>query len=274
MKKIRTSVSSEFKTVVLITGASSGIGYEFCRLFARNGYHLAIVARNKKKLEAIASGLRKEYGVDVFSFPCDLADETAPVELDRRLKQKKLLVDILINNAGFGVYGPFSETSVEKELAMIRVNIVSLTHLTKLILPGMIGRKSGKILNVASTTAFQPGPLMAVYYASKAYVLSFSEALAAETCETGVTISALCPGATRTQFQQRAGIGQLRFLNSFLVMDAATVADAGYHGLMKGTRVIIPGFSNKISSQAHRFLSRKLLTTIVLKIQKEWKSRP
>ncbi len=269
MKKLRESHDFPKTGRVLITGASSGIGYEFCKLFAHDGYDLVIVARNRTRLGQIASELRQQYGIVVHVIPCDLSDINAAETLYRKLKQKKLSIDILVNNAGFGLYGSFSETSAEDELAMIQVNITSLTHLTKLIIPGMITRKSGRILNVASTAAFQPGPLMAVYYATKAYVLLFSEALARETQGTGVTVSVLCPGPTRTQFQQHARIGQSRLVNTKLIMDAATVAAAGYRGLMRGKNIIVPGFSNKISSQLHRFIPRKLITKIIHTIQKE-----
>ncbi|MGD0337440.1 MAG: SDR family oxidoreductase [Bacteroidota bacterium] len=269
MKKRLVSSVPRHRNVVLVTGASTGIGYELCKLFAHDRYDLVIVARDGKRLSQVASELCQEYGIGVYSIPCDLSVSSAAVTLYKKLKQKELTVDILVNNAGFGLSGSFSKTSLKDELAMIQVNITSLTHLTKLVLPGMIARKSGKILNVASTAAFQPGPLMAVYYATKAYVLLFSEALAREIQGTGITVSVLCPGPTRTQFQQRARIGQSRIIDTKLIMDATTVATAGYRGLMKGKTIIIPGLSNKISSQAHRLLPRKLVSKIVYTIQKE-----
>jgi short-subunit dehydrogenase len=269
MKRLHTPGKSQRSEMVLITGASSGIGYELCKLFANDNYSLIIVARDRKRLGQVASELHRLYDTDVYSITCDLSDIHAAETLYRKLLQKKLTVEVLVNNAGYGLHGFFSETSLDDELAMIQVNITSLTHLTKLILPGMISRKSGKILNVASTAAFQPGPMMAVYYATKAYVLHFSEALTAETRETGITVSVLCPGPTRTQFQLRAGIGNSYLTNSKILMDAGQVAEAGYRGLMKGKTLIVPGYFNKISSQIHRFVPRRLIVKLIYNIQKK-----
>jgi short-subunit dehydrogenase len=251
----------------LVTGASSGIGLELATLLAKDRYDLVLVARGHDRLQEIAQGLTGEFGVAATVLPADLTDPSAPIDIALALAERKLAVDILVNNAGFGVYGFFAQTPLEKELAMIQVNITALTHLTKLLLPGMLERRRGRILNVASTAAFQPGPLMAVYYATKAYVLSFSEALANETGGTGVTVTALCPGPTITEFQKQAGLEMTRLFKSPLVMDAPTVARAGYEGMMRGKRVVVPGATNRTLVQALRVTPRRLATAIARRIQ-------
>ena len=178
-------------------------------------------------------------------------------------------VDVLVNDAGFGVYGPFSQTDGAKELEMIQVNISALTHLTKLFLPAMLERRCGRILNVASTAAFQPGPLMAVYYASKAYVLSFSEALANELAGTGVTVTALCPGPTDTEFQKQAGLEKTRLFSNPFVRDARSVARAGYEGMLSGKRIVIPGVANRLLAQSVRFAPRRFVTAIARSLQEQ-----
>lgn len=162
------------------------------------------------------------------------------------MREKEIEVEVLINNAGFGLYGEFANTDFEEELKMIQVNITALTALTKRIVPDIIKRKRGKILNVASTAAFQPGPLMAVYYASKAYVLSFSEALANELNDYNITVTTLCPGPTKTGFSEQAQLGESILFYRMKVMDVKSVAKMGYRGLMKGKTIVIPGFQNKL----------------------------
>jgi short-subunit dehydrogenase len=191
----------------------------------------------------------------------DLSEPQAADEMVQALRKDSVKIDVLVNNAGYAGYGPFTETSLEDELDMMRVNMVSLTHLTKLLLPAMIQQKKGRILNVASTAAFAPGPFMGVYYATKAYVLSFSEALAEELRGTGVTVTALCPGATDTGFQKRARVENTLLFSPWKVMDAETVARIGYRGMMKGKTVVIPGLLNKwmifsIRLGPRRFVSR------------------
>jgi short-subunit dehydrogenase len=251
----------------LVTGASSGIGLELATRLARNRHDLVVVARNRDRLEAIAGGLREEFGVEVTVVVRDLADPAAPDEIARELSASGAAVEILVNNAGVGVYGPFAKTPLARDLEMIQVNVAALTHLTKLFLPGMLERRSGRILNLASTAAFQPGPLMAVYYATKAYVLSFTEALANETAGTGVTVTALCPGPTSTEFQSRAGFGNVPLFQGPLVMGAAEVARAGYEGMMRGQRIVIPGAINKTLVQALRVTPRRLVTAIARRLQ-------
>lgn len=251
----------------LITGASSGIGLELARVFAQEGYDLVLVARSKDKLEELGAELAKAHGVRTHVFTADLAELAQVDGLVKALGQQGLTVDVLVNNAGFASYGPFAETGFEDEMRMIQVNVVALTALTKRLLPGMIQRKRGKVMNVASTAAFQPGPLMAVYYATKAYVLSLSEALANEVEGTGVTVTALCPGPTTSGFQARAKMEASKLVRGKKIMDATTVAKAGYDALMRGTRVAVPGFKNKVMAGSVRLLPRNTVTTLVRKAQ-------
>jgi short-subunit dehydrogenase len=207
------------------------------------------------------------HGVSARVITADLADPAAPRRISEELEKERLAIDILVNNAGLGIYGPFWKRDLRKELEVVQVNVVALTELTGLLLPGMISRKRGRILNVASTAAFQPGPWMAVYYATKAYVLSFSEALSNETAGTGVTVTALCPGPTITDFQKKAGIGQTRLFRTRLVQDAPTAAKAGYEGMKRGRRVVVPGIANKIFAQGARLAPRRLVTAMTRRIQ-------
>lgn len=252
---------------VLITGASSGIGYELAKVFAREGYNLVLVARSELRLVNSAIALQQQFGISAIPLAKDLSQPDAAVELYSQIRQASITVDILVNNAGFGAFGPFTETNWDEESKMIQVNASLLTHLSKLFAADMVRRKSGKILNVASTAAFQPGPLMAVYYATKAYVLSFSEALSSELRGTGVTVSCLCPGPTQTEFHERAEITPSKVVSSNLMMDVETVARIAYRGLMRNKRLIIPGMKNKMLVQALRFLPRKTVTGIIRKIQ-------
>lgn len=258
-------------TAALVTGPSSGIGLELATLLARDRHDLVLVARSREKLEEIGRGLTEEYGVTATVLARDLADPASPGVIADEIAARGIAVDILVNNAGFGVYGFFAKTPLEKELEMIQVNVTALTHLTKLFLPGMISRKQGRILNVASTAAFQPGPLMAVYYATKAFVLSFSEALANETRETGVTVTALCPGPTVTDFQKQAGLEDTALFNNPFVMSAAEAARAGYEGMTRGRRVVIPGLANAILVQGARVAPRRLTTAIARRFQESKK---
>ncbi|RZT24195.1 SDR family NAD(P)-dependent oxidoreductase [Fictibacillus sp. BK138] len=251
---------------VLITGASSGIGLEFASLFAKDGYHLVLIARNESRLQEIADELKSKYGVNVTVAAKDLSLPESADELTSGLASAGIEVDVLVNNAGFAAYGPFNETSWKEEKDMIQVNIMALTALTKQLLPGMIKRNSGKILNVASTAAFQPGPLMAVYYATKAYVLSFSEAVNYELRNTNVSVTALCPGATATNFEKRASLESSRLFQSG-AMDARDVALEGYKALMDNKSLKIPGFKNNALANLVRFLPRKSVLKIVHYVQ-------
>jgi uncharacterized protein len=250
----------------LITGASSGIGEELTRLFARDGYDLVLVARGKSQLEALAAQLRQQHGVSVTVLAKDLAQPAAAQAIYDELTRAGTTVDVLVNDAGYATYGSFTEIPAETELAMLQVNMAALTHLCKLFLPPMVRRGSGRVLNVASTAAFQPGPLMAAYYASKAYVLSLSEALANELRGTGVTVTALCPGPTRSGFQSRAKMEDSKLVQGN-IMAAAPVARAGYRAMQAGKTVEIPGLRNRLLVQAGRVTPRKTLTGIVRRMQ-------
>jgi short-subunit dehydrogenase len=252
----------------LITGASSGIGLELARIFAANKHGVVLVARNEGKLRELARECEAS-GVRAHVVPADLAKPDAARSILEAVERLGLEIDILVNNAGFGVYGRFVDTPLATELESIQVNVVALTDLTKRFLPGMVARRRGRILNVASTAGFLPGPLMAVYYATKAYVLSFTEALAEELHGTGVTATALCPGPTVTEFQKHAGMEDTPLFSGFLVSDAATVAGAGYEGAMRGKRVVVPGFANRVLSFGARMGPRRLSTSIARKLQEK-----
>jgi short-subunit dehydrogenase len=253
----------------LVTGASSGIGRELAMLLAEDRQDLVLVARNKKKLDELARDLAAAFGITTRVLARDLAKPATPGKIAAELAEAGVEIETLVNNAGFGVYGSFVETDPAQDLEEIQVNIAAVTHLTGLFLPAMVARRRGRILNVASTAAFQPGPLMAVYYASKAYVLSFSEALANELSGSGVTVTALCPGPTETEFQKRAGLEGTRLFAGPLVSDARSMARAGYEAMKRGKTVVIPGLTNKILAQSIRFTPRRLVTAVARKIQEK-----
>lgn len=250
----------------LITGASSGIGEELARLFAAHRHDLVLVARGQDKLQSLSDELARAHGIQSRVLAADLADPGAPARLFQAIQEQGLTIDVLVNNAGFGARGAYAEIDYEVTARMIQVNIAAVAHLTRLFLPGMLARRSGKILNVASTAAYVPGPFMAVYYASKAFVLSFSEAIAEETRGTGVTVTALVPGPTRTQFAATAGNQDSRLFRAGTAMDAAPVALIGFDGLMAGRRVAIAGWSNKLTVASTRLAPRTLLATITRKL--------
>ena len=259
---------SEPKMTALVTGASGGIGEELARLFAADGHDLVLVARSRDRLARLAAELGEKCGVAARVVAADLARPQAPGEVFGELTGAGVVVDALVNNAGFGTYGLFAETDLGPELDLLQVNVVALTHLTKLFLPGMLARRRGYVMNVASTAAFQPGPLMAVYYASKAYVLSFSEALANECGGTGVLVSALCPGPTETGFVAAAGMGDSKLFDR-AVMSAREVAVAGYRGMLAGRAVVIPGLRNNLLARTVGLFPRGLVTKVVRGIQEK-----
>lgn len=248
------------RETALITGASSGIGLDLAELMAPD-FDLIITARSQQKLEQLGKQLEANHGNHVHVIPADLARAEAPEQLLAEIARRGLQVDVLVNNAGFGTHGTFASTKLEDELEMIQVNITALTHLTKLALPGMLERKRGRILNVASTAGFQPGPLMAVYYATKAYVISFSEAIANELKGSGVTVTCLCPGPTATEFAARAHTEKSR-LSVLGQMRSRDVARVGYKAMLRGKRLVIPGFMNKVTMESVRFTPRKVVTAI------------
>lgn len=246
----------------LITGASSGIGLELAKLFARDGYGLALVARRWEKLETLGHELSKQHGIHVRTIAVDLADPGAPGEIARQLAAASVTVDVLVNNAGFGELGPFAQIDLKTARRMIEVNIAALTTLTRIFLPGMLQRRRGRILNVASTAGFAPGPLLAVYYATKAYVISLSEALTEETRGSGVTVTVLCPGPTTTEFQAVAHMESTRLVNMPGVMNAESVAMAGYAGLMRGKRMVVPGLINRLLPLGIRLSPRGMVVRV------------
>jgi len=250
----------------LITGASGGIGYELALLLARDGFDCILVARSRDKLDELAARLESEFRVKTLVVARDLSKSTAVDEIYEEVSAASMSIDVLVNNAGFPVYGRFVDTDWQTELDMLQVNVVALTALTKLFVRGMVERRNGRILNLASTAAFVPGPLMAVYYASKAYVLSFSQALANELQGTGVTVTALAPGPTRTGFQKRGVMEDSRLVRG-QIADAKSVAAAGYRGMMRGKTIVIPGFSNKLIPWVARVSPRGAVTRVVRRMQ-------
>ena|SRR5579863_7160326 len=250
----------------LITGASGGIGAALARMFAHDHYNLVLVARSGGKLTQIADELQRQCAVSAKAIALDLTASLAPQFLFDQLQREGIAVDILVNNAGYGVLGEFAKVLLEESLGQIQLNVTALTHMTRLFLNPMMERHSGKILNVASTAGFQPGPLMAVYYATKAYVISFSEALANELNDTGVTVTCLCPGATDTGFAARAGNDRSRLFQQLKPMDAASVARDGYRGLMAGKTLVISGWRNWLLAESLRISPRKLVTAVSRKL--------
>lgn len=242
----------------LITGSSNGIGYELAHIHAEKGDDLVLVARNKCKLDVLKGILQKKHGIKVYTIEKDLSSSGAAREVFDEIHAQNITVDCLVNNAGFGDIGQFAESDWHKQERMIGLNVTALTHLTRLFLPGMIDRGFGKILNVASTASFQPGPTMSVYFATKAYVLSFSEAINHEVRKKGVTVTALCPGSTDTGFQA-AALGEEGHVRERNLPSAREVAEYGYKAMMKGKAVAIPGFKNSIMATSVRFIPRSLV---------------
>lgn len=246
---------------ILITGASSGIGLELARIAARDGHDLTLAARGEERLTQLAGELEKSHGVSVAVIPVDLAQPGAGERLFRAVQTRGLTVDVLINNAGYGFHGPFLKGDLSDQLGMVQVNIAALTDLTYRFLPAMVGRGYGRVLNVASVAAFTPGPFMAVYHATKAYVLSLSEALAYELRETGVTVTALCPGPVLTGFQERSGMG-MTLGHRLMLTRADEVASAGYRAMRRGSPLVVPGFMNRLLLFSARLMSRRGVTAV------------
>jgi short-subunit dehydrogenase len=261
----------------LITGGSGGIGYELALQFAADGYQVVLVARNRQRLQQVSSEIIGKYKVPVQIIEMDLSELDAPQRLFEEVQTLGMEVDVLVNNAGFGVYGSYLETNGDTELQMIDLNMRTLTDLTKRFLAGMVRRGTGGILNVASTGAFQPGPLMSVYFATKAYVLSYTEALANELQGTGVVVSVLCPGMTKTEFfiapafsdkKQNVNLHRVERM----MMDASAVAAIGYRGFKTGKRVIIPGFLNNLMAISSKISPRGFVLAISRKLMENMKS--
>jgi hypothetical protein len=256
--------------IALITGATTGIGFEFTKLLAADGYNLALIARDEQKLRQIAADSQTKFNISVNIYPKDLSVTSDTENVVRQVREEVGPIDILVNNAGFGISGAFVETDLAREVEMIQLNVLSVVIITKLFAREMAQRRRGKILNVASTAAFQPGPFMAIYYATKAFVLSFSEGLAEELKDSGVTVTVLCPGPTATQFSKRAEMEKSKLFKGGIipVLDAVTVAKIGYDGLIKGQRLVIPGLMNKIGVLALRSIPRRLITQITKQLNK------
>lgn len=253
---------------VLITGASGGIGLELAKIFAREGYNLVITARSEDKLVALKTTLEETRKIKVEIFPKDLSENGAARQLYDFTVQKGMTVDVLVNNAGFGDYGEFVKCNPEKQNKMMGLNIVALVELTRFFSEEMVKRGSGKIMNVASLASFVPGPLMSVYYATKAFVLSFTEAIAVEFKNSGVSVCALCPGPTSTGFVENADLGRSGLSKNLKSMSAIDVAEYGYSCLMSGKVIALPGFMNKLGALLSQLMPRKLVREIVYRIQK------
>lgn len=254
------------KETVLITGASSGIGRELARLFALDKSNLVLVARREDRLVELADMLKSEFGADVFILPVDLSKKTAPKQIFRRLRKEKIEVDVLVNSAGFGARGGVAELGADLQVDMVQVNLAALTHLTLLFLPGMLRRGRGGILNVGSLAGFQPGPNLAVYYATKAYVLSFTEALSEEITNPDIKITCLAPGPVRTEFGSKSDLED-SLLFKLSLMDVEPVAKAGYEGFRQGKVIVIPGIKQKVTPFLLRLTPRSLVRKIVKSLQ-------
>ena len=254
-------------TYALITGASAGIGREFARIHASHGGNCVLVARRGDALRELQHELVSAYGVRVEVIEADLAEADAAERICTVLNERGIVVDILINNAAFGMYGQFQEADLARNTDMIAVNITSLVQLTRLVLPGMIARGSGRILNVASTAAFLPGPTMSVYYASKAFVLHFSEAIADDMRNTGVTVTALCPGPTESEFADVARVRKSAAFQRLPVPSSHAVAAYGYHAMLRGKRVAIHGMLNALTARLVGLVPRALVVRVVRMIQ-------
>jgi short-subunit dehydrogenase len=260
-----TTPGTEHRDAALVTGASSGIGLELARVLAANGHPLVIVARDKARLETVAAQLQSDYPVPVTWYAKDLAEQGAADDLWADLLKADIIVDVLVNNAGVGLYGEFQNQPIDAVRRMQMLNVVALTSLARLALPGMVARQHGRILNVASMVGYQPGgPRMAVYYATKSYVLSFSKGLARELDGSGVSVTALCPGLTKSSFEQRSGAEETRLYRLLPQMTAGSVAVAGYRAMMRGRRVAIPGLLSKIVAFAGELPPR----TIALEVNR------
>lgn len=251
----------------LITGASAGIGVDLAECFAKDGYDLIVVARTQPALREVADRIARTHGVTVTAIPCDLGAPGGGKTLAQEIAQRGLTVDVLVNNAGFGQTGAFHTTPIEPQLGMVDLNVRAVVELSHIYLKDMLLRKRGGILNVASTAAFQPGPLMSVYYASKAFVLSFTEALWEEARGTGVHISCLCPGPTVSQFHGRAGTDKTRLSKAAKPMASMPVAQLGYNAFQRNRRVAVAGVMNKVLIGFVRLAPRRLLLPVVRHLQ-------
>ncbi len=246
----------------LITGASSGIGKALAFHFANDGYHLVLAARGVARMQTLANDLQKQFKVTVTVIGADLETNDGAAQLHAEIKARGIVLSALVNNAGCGAFGEFKDLALRSELAMMQLNMNAVVVLTKLFLADLLATR-GKILNLASTAAFQPGPYMAVYYATKSFVLSFSEAVASELEDTGVTVTALCPGPTASGFQDKADLGNSALVKGKKLPTSEAVAASGYRAMQRGQRVYIPGFVNWVMAQSMRVTPRNLATRVV-----------
>jgi len=253
------------KETVLITGASSGIGMGLAKIFAVDGSDLVLVARREDRLNELAQELKSEHGIEVHVLPKDLSKKSAPKEIFTQLNKEKIQIDVVVNNAGFGNKGSIAELDTDLQVDMVQVNVAALTHLTSLFLPGIVERGYGGILNVGSLAGFQPGPNLAVYFATKAYVLSFTEALAEEISNPNIKISCLAPGPVRTEFGEKSDLED-SLLFKVSLMDMEPVVKAGYEGFRKGQTIVIPGLKQQIVPFLNRFTPRLLVRKIAKKL--------
>jgi len=261
---------SKMNKTALITGAAGGIGLELAKLLAKDGYHLVLIDKSEALLKVIPALAELAPAIQIKPILADLTRHNIAQELFDQLKSEGIHIEILINNAGFGNYGAFAETDWEVESRMLQLHVITLTHMTKLFLREMLKRGSGRIMNVSSVAAFQPSPFMAIYFASKAFVLHFSEAIANEVKGTGVTVTVLCPGTTKTGFQETVNAGMPEFREkSWVYTSAEAVAEYGYKAMMKGKTVAIHRFFNYLSANMSRFLPRDTVTQMVRRIQEK-----
>lgn len=256
------------KKTALITGASGGLGLSFVNIFAREGYDLVLVARNGDRLNEIKNNIEKKYEVKATVIPCDLCSSNGAQEVFEATKNANIHIDVLVNNAGFGDFGEFYKSDLSKQVRMVDLNCIALMELCHLYLPDMIKMGDGNILNVDSIAAFQPGPLMSVYYATKAFVFSFSQALYRELKGTGVKLTALCPGPIRTNFDAAADLGESGLFKNLKVWDPDAVAEFGYKNMKKGKSFCVLGFLNKLIVFANRLAPRALVRNMVYNLQK------
>ncbi|MBK7719904.1 MAG: SDR family oxidoreductase [Simplicispira sp.] len=246
----------------LVTGASSGIGKALAYHFAQDGYQLVLAARGEAKMQALADELQRQFKVAVTVIGADLETNDGAAQLHANIKARGITLSALVNNAGYGAFGEFKDSALASDLAMMQLNMNTVVVLTKLFMPDLLATR-GKILNTASTAAFQPGPYMAVYYATKSFVLSFSEAIASELEDTGVTVTALCPGPTASGFQDKADLGSSALVKGKKLPTSEEVAALGYRAMQRGQRVYIPGFMNWAMAQGMRITPRNLATKLV-----------
>jgi short-subunit dehydrogenase len=267
----KRSINTDWKPnkTALITGASGGLGYDLASIFAENGFNIVLVARNNGRLLDLANQARQMFGVSAHVISKDLSRSEAPLEIFKELQSIDVKVDVLVNNAGYGILGAFGYSDPAQQINMLDVNIMAPVRLTALFLPAMLKKGEGRILNIASTAAFQPGPFMSGYYASKAFLVSFSAGLAEEIRDRGVTVSVLCPGPMATGFRARAGIKQPTLFATLADVDSRVAARSGFEGLMAGKSIMIPGFLNKLGMLAGRIMPITLMARILGTVQKQ-----